>query len=132
MLWSCGRVFKKCWSFGSSSSMVCTSLRRSRLILASWRCCIKPTNCSTGLLSCPIIYCMAIMAPRVIWPFTTAVAAKKVIKIFLPSLINKAPTCWYCCRARPFMLSLNSCTWRFSQSQRLRRVALLSFNSGTD
>ncbi|MNX99478.1 hypothetical protein D3C86_1319260 [compost metagenome] len=124
-----GSSLKNCLSTGSSSSSSWISFKRSRLILASWKDCRKPRSCSIGLFSWPTMYWMAIMAPKVSCPSITDLATIKVIRMFFPSLIKKAPNCWYCPKARLFMLNLNKPAWIRSHSQRFCCSQLFSLIS---
>ena len=100
-----------------------------QLIFASWNERAKPINCSIGAVNCPTIYVSDIIIPNVISPETTARAAKKEIRILVVWLKNTDPSCWYCCRAKPLMLILNSFTWMRSHSHRFSVSQLFSLIS---
>ena len=49
-----------------------------------------------GPFNCPNMYCMAIIIPNVMFPSTTALAAKNETKTFFVWSMNNPPTCWVC------------------------------------
>ena len=94
------------------------SFKRSKLSLASWYFRTKEINCSTGLLSCPIINWIAIIIPSVISPCIVKEAISAVIKAFLICNIRIAPDCWYCDRVNPSDTNWYIWAWILSHSQR--------------
>ena len=108
------------------------SLIRSREIFTSCKEYMNDINCSTGELSCPTIYWIASIAPKVIWPFITAVAAKTVISMFLTSLMNMDPASCVCCSFNDFIWTLNKSACTSSHSHRLRCSQSCSFISCID
>ena len=93
----------------SPSGGVCSSVPQCIWFMRSsdiFTSCIEyrnPISCDTGLLSCPTINCIASMAPRVMPPFITAIAASTVISMFFTSLINTLPASCSCCSFSDFI-----------------------------
>lgn len=104
----------------SSSGFSCISLILSNDSLTSWSENMKLMNCDTGELSCPMIYCMASMAPSDSVPFITAPADRAVITIFFISFMNMLPASCVCCSLSDLSCMSNRSAWMSSHSQRRR------------
>ena len=118
------------WVFtSSSSSFLWISFNRSKEILASCSCFTKSITWCIGLLSCPIMYCIESIIPKVSSPSITNFADRKLIRISFMWLIKLPPTDCTCSSERDWILNLNSFTWRNSQLHRFCFSALWSFIS---